>query len=396
MIIYFYLLILILMSQILIGNVCGKNRNQSYYKFTDTNSNLLYQSNQNLSKFQISNSDYSDYLNIDNLQLDFPIDNESHHNDVLSFIGIIIFLSLNIPFLSKFKITNKLLSLSWLYIGYYYYIIPIFDNINENKLLFWVGISSIIFGMALFSNFVKFFKSIVAYSSFFNWLNVLFTVLFSNNMETNSMLFGFTQKNNMNSILFTIIMTINTIPLLFNSLINNYINKTPVTTYPSLWILISLSSFVLNFREKSLILSESYYFFVLEIIFYNIAAFKLIGDLFSKKITFQTIIIIIITLLNVFLSKYWISQELLPNQMTVVASFQGFIFREHTLSEAGIDGFFEVEFFYNKITNIFSNNIYEIDFMSTEVKPLPSKPFIEKITINSDKHNSKFMRKLFM
>lgn len=384
------------MSQILIGNVCGKNRSQSYYKFTDTNSNLLYQSNQNLSKIQNSNSDFLEYLNIDNLQLDFPIENESHHNDILSILGIMIFLSLNIPFLSKFKITNKLLSLSWLYIGYNYYIIPIFENINENKLLFWIGLSSIIFGMALFSNFVKFFKSLVTYSSFLNWLNVLITVLFSNSMETNSMLFGFTQKNNMNSILFTIIMTINTIPLLFNSLINNYINKIPVTTYPSLWILISLSSFALNFREKSLILSESYYFFILEIIFYNIAAFKLISDLFSKKITFQTIVIILITLLNIILSKYWICQELLPNQMTVVASFQGFIFREHTLSEAGIDGFFDVEFFHNTITNIFSNNIYEIDFMITEVKPLPSKPYIEKITITSDKHNSKFIRKLFM
>lgn len=163
------------------------------------------------------------------------------------------------------------------------------------------------------------------------------------------------------------------------------------------------------------------YFYVIEIMSYIIVASKIIDDLYlNKRISITNLLFIILTIINLILYRHVNNRSKLLSLKMGNANYRNnntttmninnnyveksiltkqFIFREHVMSEAGVQGFLKVKFLVDSF-GLYTNNIYEVDNNLNIINELTDNDaskygYNNSVIINEDKNNSKIIRNIF-
>jgi hypothetical protein len=239
-------------------------------------------------------------------------------------MGIVIFILLYFKINKRNSLVQRLLSVSWIILGYKLYLEKSMFDILSNKLPFALGMLSISIGLMLFVNYLEFYKVkeilqkkslMEMFKSFFNFffLNQSFGIFdidkiinYSTNVDINidpnEESSGYLFKN----VLVYIFIAINTFPFLANVIVRNFNTKyfTIPTLYPSP-IAISTFTIFLNYFKIYFPL-HSKYFFVLNLLCWVYLSLNMIHQCYTTgSISYENVFYLIINLLNLFVIYYF-------------------------------------------------------------------------------------------
>lgn len=377
-------------------NYCGIRQDVCYFRAPQFNFNNIPRPHERvLSNYPPMPSipKQEEFINL--IDTDALLFSEPINTQILSILAILLFVSFHTFSSVKSKMVPRMLSLSWIFVGMKIYLEPAFSlGIFDNKLNFLYGTISMFLGLLLFMNYLDFYKKILAPQPILSRIKTAFNFLFLN---YNYGYFSFTAgqihyfsaetfgNGNLNSCIFVAFMLLNTMPLLVNTVFNENIFNLSLEMFPSIYGLINLTLLLLTFSSTSQMgkCNSS-----LEILCYIFLFCKFVQDISNRNLKSSHIFFISLTIINVIL--YYCSAMAIPNQfnytserLATALSFQGFLLREHTITEAGIEGYLGINMFWDSYSNSYANEVYELhddkftssgDFIKTKLNPTIRSP----------------------
>lgn len=296
-------------------------------------------------------------------------------------------------------------------LGFKIYLEPSMSDVLNNKMNILIGGCSFFMGCMLFMNYLSLLSTLQnpGYSFFSKIKNILNFVFFNYNFgiinftSDSNFISNYYGESSITSIIITIYITLNTLPLLFNPILNYKFQELPFMLFPSIWAILNLTIFLLNFRDIS---NYSNLYFSIEILSYFILALKFINDVFIyRRFSYSHIFFLLLTILNLIIFRsIALCAVPTPSQEKVITalSFQGFLLREHTITEAGIEGYFGMQVFSDYITGGIVTDVLELDDSNTKFLSMRKNDPISDHTKNTYKRlkveeasDNKILRSIF-
>lgn len=305
---------------------------------------------------------------------------------------------------SNSNIIQKLLSLIWIYFGYKTYL----SHAIHYNLVFYSGntidtisgIASLMIGLMLFMNYMKFYQGIKSANSIFGKLALLGNFIFMNSN------YGIFDLNNdrlqkYSQFIYFIFILLNSVSISLNSLVGNnfYSSYTSLKFFPNHVSLSCFTLFLLCFKHESY---NNFTYFLVEMICVLLICLNLFKEIaISRFLTIQNIFFISLCLVNIFV-LYFIPLSIMntsasTKEIMSSISFTGFLIRESLLVDAGIDGFYGIDLFIDEYKNI-ANDFLEItsDFKILSLKANEKSGMLENIKpVPKDEVNSKLIRRVY-
>ncbi len=227
-------------------------------------------------------------------------------------------------FNARKSVMQRLISISWIAIGYKFYIQGIFTNniknndhifFNSQSATFIVGLINILVGLLLFTNYIELIQFYSASNNChnsslitrgFNFMKKIINFLFLNYSFGYFRIDEVVNFDNLdfikNLINFTV-LALNTFPLLANYSLDKNIMKIPVTVYPSSMVLITLTIFLNLIRHSQ---PGVKYLVLIDTLCYMLLILNFINDIFFVGVfSYSHLFYLVLNILNVILINYY-------------------------------------------------------------------------------------------
>lgn len=302
------------------------------------------------------------------------------------------------------NIVQKLISLMWIYFGYKTYLSHAIEQhlffYNNNTIDMLSGAASLIIGLMLFMNYIKFYQGLKSVGSIFGKLTLLGNFLF---MNSNYGIFDFSNDRlqKYSQFIYFFFILLNSLSISLNSLVGNsiYSRYTNIKFFPNYISLSCFTLFLLCFKHDSY---NNLTYFMVEIICVLLICLNIFKEIsINRFFTIQNIFFITLCILNIvvlyFIPTSFVNNSTATKEIMSSISFTGFLIRESLLLDAGLDGFYGVDLFIDEYKNI-ANDFLEItaDFKILSLKANDKSSTFDNIKpINKEEISSKQMRNVY-
>ena len=260
---------------------------------------------------------------------------------------------------------QRLISISWIVLGYKFYLEQNISDILLNKFPIFNGLMNITIGFMLFCNFMEFskVKEQLKQKSFLNSFKLIFNFLFLNFsngiFDIDKVMPIHYDYSLTKTILNYIFVGLNTFPLVSNMFINKNVLNIPIVLYPSPYALATLTIFLNQFR--TFYPGPSKLFIILDLLCYGFITLNLVHDIFFQRIfSYQHIFYLVLNVLNFIFIFYFdifglyaaakenLSLLDMKKEDNLIYNYASIGIRNIPEGDGGIQGFFQREFFIDQ------------------------------------------------